>query len=78
MAATRLLALRPGRALQGTGLPVVGLHANHPADVILSFSFSFLKILFTLRLYFAVYNMHFFAQVFEGKIRMHIMHVIRG
>ena len=78
MAATRLLALRPGRALQGTGLPVVGLRANHPADVILSFSFSFLKILFTLRLYFAVYNMHFFAQVFEGKIRLHIMHVIRG
>ena len=24
--------------------------------------------------YFAVYNAHFFAQIFEGKIRMHIIH----
>ena len=24
--------------------------------------------------YFAVYNKHFLAQIFEGKIRMHIIH----
>ena len=23
--------------------------------------------------YFTIYNVHFFAQIFEGKIRMHIM-----
>ena len=27
-----------------------------------------------LLLYLAMRNMHFFAQVFEGKIRMHIIH----
>ena len=25
-------------------------------------------------LYFAVHNVHLFAQIFEGKIRMHILH----
>ena len=25
-------------------------------------------------LYFAMYNVHFFAQIFEGKIRMQIIH----
>ena len=24
--------------------------------------------------YFAMYNEHYFAQIFEGKIRMHIIH----
>ena len=32
----------------------------------------------TLVLYFAMYNAHFFAQVFEGKIRMGIIITYRG